>query len=202
MVNNFISVIPDNINVEVVLDNGKKLRIYNKPIPLTHSDFDFTGAELELLNDLLVKCHFYHNKLNFSFIKDAIEVYEIDIESGSLRFRTTLPLPKSGATNLNLELNSYYFTEIDSRNITCVEGVSVNNYLQTDFLRHFYYQELLKSGVLNFIGENKPQLTVDRTRMISYPSDHEKKAKEISNIFIKQVSSIVIEHITNYNLHI
>ncbi len=202
LVNNFISVIPDNINVEVVLDNGKKLRIYNKPIPLTHSDFDFTGAELELLNDLLVKCHFYHNKLNFSFIKDAIEVYEIDIESGSLRFRTTLPLPKSGATNLNLELNSYYFTEIDSRNITCVEGVSVNNYLQTDFLRHFYYQELLKSGVLNFIGENKPQLTVDRTRLISYPSDHEKKAKEISNIFIKQVSSIVSEHITNYNLPI
>jgi hypothetical protein len=59
---------------------------------------------------------------------------------------------------------------------------------------------LHRNGILNFIGENKPQLTVDRTSLVSYPSEYEKSAEKISKKLIQEVISKTQEHISMHNL--
>lgn len=125
------------------------------------------------------------------------ETYEIDIKSESLQYRTTLTLPKAGA--IYPDLHAFYsLPKIGSSGI-CVDGVSLTN-TNSISISQFYSQALHRNGILNFVGENKPQLTVDRTSLISYPSEYEKIAEDISKKLIQEVISITRQHISKHNL--
>lgn len=197
IINSFVTIIPDDIEVEVVLENKNKLSILNKPILATNNEFTFTKDDLEFLDFLNNQGRFIKLNTNYSEIKDFLETYEIDIKSESLQYRTTLTLPKAGA--IYPDLHAFYsLPKIGSSGI-CVDGVSLTN-TNSISISQFYSQALHRNGILNFVGENKPQLTVDRTSLISYPSEYEKIAEDISKKLIQEVISITRQHISKHNL--
>ncbi len=196
LVNSFVTIIPDDIEVKVILENEKDLPILNKPILPTDKEFTFTKEDLEFLDYLNSRGRFVKLNINYSEVKDSLETYLIDIKSDSIHFRTTLSLPKSGA--IDPELHAFYsLPKIGSYGV-CVDGISIND--RNISISHFYSEALCKNGILNFIGENKPQLTVDRTSLVSYPLEYEKSAEEISKKLIQEVISKTQAHISMHNL--
>jgi hypothetical protein len=196
LVNSFVTIIPDDIEVKVVLENKKNLSILNKPILPTNKEFTFTKEDFEFLDFLNSQGRFIKLNINYSEIKDSLETYEIDIKSDSIHFRTTLTLPKSGA--IDPELHAFYSLPKIGSSVVCVDGIAIDD--RQISISHFYSDALHRNGILNFIGENKPQLTVDRTSLVSYPSEHEKSAEEISKKLIQEVISKTQEHISMHNL--
>ncbi len=196
LVNSFVTIIPDEINVEIVLDNEEHLQILNKPILPTHVGFDFTKEDLEFLDFLNNQGRLRKLNINYSEIKESLETYEIDIQSDSIQFRTTLTLPKPGA--IDPELHAFYSLPKIGASGVCVDGVNIDD--RHISISHFYSDALHRNGILNFIGENKPQLTVDRTSLVNYPSEYEKNAEEISKKLIQEVISKTRHHISKYNL--
>lgn len=194
--NSFVTLIPDGIEVNVVLDNEQNLPILNKPILPTDNEFIFTEEDFEFLDFLNSQGRFVKLNINYSEVKDSLETYEIDIESDSIQYRTTLTLPKPGA--IDPELHAFYSLPKIGSSAVCVDGVAIDN--RQISISHFYSDALHRNGVLNFIGENKPQLTVDRTSLVSYPSEYEKNAEEISKRLIQEVISKTRDHISNYQL--
>ncbi len=196
LVNSFVKIIPDYIEVKVVLENKKILPILNKPILPTDKEFTFTKEDLEFLDFLNSQGRFVKLKINYSEVKDSLESYEIDIKSDSIHFRTTLTLPKPGA--IDPELHAFYSLPKIGSSAVCVDGISIDD--RQISISHFYSDALHRNGILNFIGENKPQLTVDRTSLVSYPSEYEKNAEEISKKLIQEVISKTQEHISMHIL--
>lgn len=196
LVNSFITISPADIKVEVALENKENLEILNKPILPTRKEFTFTKEDLEFLDFLNSQGRFVKLDINYSEVKDSLETYEIDIKSDSLHYRTTLTLPKSGA--IDPELHAFYSLPKIGSSAVCVDGVSVND--RSISISHFYSDALHRNGILNFIGENKPQLTVDRTSLVSYPAEYEKIAEDISKKLIQEVISKTREHISKHNL--
>lgn len=196
LVNSFVTIIPDDINVEIVLDNEEYLQILNKPVLPTHEEFSFTKEDLEFLDFLNSQRRLKKLNINYSEIKESLETYEIDIKSDSIHFRTTLTLPKPGA--IDPELHAFYSLPKIGASGVCVDGVSIDD--RQISINHFYSDALHRNGILNFIGENKPQLTVDRTSLVSYPTEYEKNAEEISKRLIQEVISKTRNHISKYNL--
>ena len=196
IVNSFITLVPDGVEVNVVLDNEKYLPILNKPILPTNNQFTFTEEDLEFLDFLNSHRRFVKLNINYSEVKDSLETCEIDIKSDSIQYRTTLTLPKPGA--IDPELHAFYsLPKIGSSSI-CVDGVAIDN--PRTSIDHFYLESLSRNGVLNFIGENKPLLSVDRTSIVSYTSEIEKIAEEISKRLIKDVILKTRDHISKYEL--
>ena len=196
LINSFITIVPDDIIVEVVLENEKNLQILNKPILPTNSKFTFTKEDLEFLDYLNTQRRFVKLNIKYSEIKDSLETYIIDIKSEPLHYRTDLTLPKPGA--IDPELHAFYSLPKIGSSAVCVEGVSINN--KSFSISQFYSDALLKNGILNFIGENKPQLTVDRTSLVSYPEEFEKNAEIISKKLIQEVILKTRKHISKYEL--
>ncbi|MFQ3337073.1 MAG: molecular chaperone HtpG [Flavobacteriales bacterium] len=196
LVNSFVTLIPDNIEVNIVLENENNLPILNKPILPTDIEFTFTKEDLEFLDFLNSQGRFVKLNVNYSEVKDSLETYEIDIKSDSIQFRTTLTLPKPGA--IDPELHAFYSLPKIGSSAVCVDGVSIND--RQISISNFYTDALHRNGILNFIGENKPQLTVDRTSLVNYPSEYEKSAEEISKKLIQEVISKTREHISKHEL--
>ncbi|WP_347160082.1 HD domain-containing protein [Pontibacter chitinilyticus] len=197
LVNSFVTLIPDEIEVKVVLVNDKNLPILNKPILPTNREFTFTQEDLEFLDFLNSQGRILKLNVSYSEVKNSLETYEIDIKSDSIHYRTTLTLPKPGA--IDPELHAFYSLPKIGSSAVCVDGVSVND-RHIISITHFYSDALQRNGVLNFIGENKPQLTVDRTSLVSYPSEYEKNAEEISKKLIQEVISKTRSHIFKHEL--
>ncbi len=197
LINSFVTIIPENINVQIALEDGKICTILNKPILPTHSDFIFSDEDLDFLDFLNSRGRFIKLSIKYSEIKDSLETYEIDIKSKSLEYRTTLTLPKSGA--INPDLHAFYSLPKIGSSGVCLDGISLNN-TNVISINQFYSEALYRNGILNFIGENKPQLTVDRTSLVSYPSEYEKIAEDISKKLIQKLISLTRQHISKHNL--
>lgn len=197
LINSFITIIPDDIKVEVILENEERLPILNKPLLPTDKEFTFSNEDFDFLDFLNSQGRFARLNIKYSDVKDFVETYEIDIKSDSIHYRTTLTLPKSGA--IDPELHTFYTVPKIGSSDVCVDGVSINN-TNSISISHFYSDALHRNGILNFIGENKPQLSVDRTSLVSYPSEYEKTAEEISKNLIQKVISLTRAHIAKYDL--
>ena len=195
IVNSFVTMIPEDIKVEIVLENEKLLSILNKPILPTDKEFTFTKEDLDFLDFLNSQRRFVKLNINYSEVKDSLETYEIDIKSDSIQYRTTLTLPRSGA--INPDLHAFYSLPKIGSSGVCVDGVSLTN-ANSISISHFYSDALSRNGILNFIGENKPQLTVDRTSLVSYPEEYEKIAEDISKKLIQEVIAITKQHISKH----
>lgn len=196
LVDSFVVISPDDIKVEVVLENKESIEVFNKPIIPTSKEFIFTKEDLEFLDFLNNQRRFAKLDVNYSEVKDLLETYEIDIKSDSLHYRTTLTLPKSGI--IDPELHTLYSFPNICPYAVCVDGVSVSG--STISYGHFYLDALQRNGILNFIGENRPQLSVDRTSLVNYPLNYEEKAEDVSKKLIQEIISKTREHISRYEL--
>ena len=196
-INSFIKIIPENIDVTIKLDNGEFKKIENKPIIIEANRLDVKTEDINFLNYLNNYCRFYPLKKQYSEIKDFLELYKIDIKHKGIQYITTILLPKPGLKELDTSL-LYSLPEVGGNGI-CIDGIEIDKSNPIS-ITHFYSSELMRNGILNFIGENRPQLSVDRTSLINYSDEYETIATTLVEELLKEIIKLTKSHIAKYQI--
>ena len=196
IVDTFVQIIPEKVELYIKWDNGKKEQVLSKPIICNISNL--SSEEINQLDKITPD--FY----KFSSVKDNIPfvgfyIIEDTDENKSVLFRTMMVLPKPGVEQFSREV-SYSMNElIFHSDEMCVDGISVSNVNGWDSEYYYYYRRL--GGILNFYGEQRPQISVDRTEIINGITE---EYDEALKIVVKGVTVKAIEmankHIRKYNI--
>lgn len=194
IIDNFVDIVPNQIELYVKWENGNKELIKNKPIV-----FDSTTLEKVDLNILDKRINMFRKKCEFQLINyiNLVDCYDINVCSEGIQFKTILKLPKPGIEQFGDEViknipikYSYGF---------CIDGITVN---RSNFSLYSFTEILSRHGILNFYGDNRPQLSVDRTEIVeSKDYDYDKIAKDIARIAIEKAFFITHNHIEKYSIN-
>ncbi|WP_300700504.1 hypothetical protein [Bacteroides sp.] len=194
--NDFINKIPDGINVNIRLDGGTLLPIYNKPLALTIGEMGITAKDQPFIDSVISQRLFTEDRLTLSGIQRFLVPYSIHVELNDVEYDSiiTMPLPAMPETNDN----SYLFNLLKvSGQVLSVDGISVTDKRMTDGA----FLELLKRyGNLNYIGKERPHLSVDRQEIIEYPSNLNNTYRAIMLKDIESTIKIAKQHIDDYGL--
>jgi molecular chaperone HtpG len=193
-INHFVQIIPDNIIVKIGVENGESIKLLSKPIliDINNKQLELQEKDSDLLDYLNNRGRFYPLKQKYNEIKQFIENYPLLINCDGVEYRTTLTLPKKGFI---LE-NMYITPEVGSRGFS-IDGIFIDN-SNSIRIDNYYSHELHNNGIINFTGELRPQLSVDRTSIVDYPDKCEKVAEEISKLLIKVIIETTKNHIEKY----
>lgn len=197
-VNSFIKIIPENIKVIIKLNNDEIEEIDSKPIIVEENKFGIINEDMDFLNFLKNYRRVFPVKISYNEVKDFLEVYKIEIKHKEIQYTTTILLPKPGLKYHDINL-LYCLPEVGCHGI-CIDGIEIERTNQIS-LSHFYSNELMRDGILNFIGENRPQLSVDRTSLINYSDEHEIIATTLVKELLKEIIKQTEGHIKKYQIN-
>ena len=181
ILDSFVKVVPENITLNVRLSGEKLIKIENKPQPMG------TGICAFPQND--------DNKWNIERI-EKIEFKELDVEHEGIRYRSYLVLPTEKDSSYTRHFGNFLL----GKNAYCVDGIKVDdNFVDGDFLKVTNHYRL--GGVLNFIGADRPQLSVSRENIVKYnPDKYERKIKDLLSKLIKQAIDRTASYIKEKNV--
>lgn len=198
-INHFVQVIPKNIKVYVNLKNHNKIEVLSKPIIIDSKNekLEIEKDDFEFIDYLNNQRRFYPLTQKYSHIKEYLENYEIKIISNDIEYLTTLTLPTK----------DFYFDEIQTLYTTpqiggygfCIDGIYIDRSSSIG-IDNYYSSALTRNGLINFIGELRPQLSVDRTSIVSYPKECEEEAEILSKNLLKEILNVSKKHIKKFNI--
>ena len=73
---------------------------------------------------------------------------------------------------------------------TTVDGILVES----------YQPNITSYGILDYTGKNKPILSIDRIKIIQYPTNNDAILKNIESIFKQKYQELVEKHVNQYHL--
>ena len=193
VINDYIRVVPEDIDVLVRFNTQKKHKIISSPNIYT------SGTLSETDMDILDHRRFHFRKPCEFRLKDYInyvECYVFDIKHQGIQYKTVLKLPKPGIERYGYEVMKYI--PIIDESCICVDGVFVEDH-GLDYYSSINTLKYL--GIVNFYGENRPQLSVDRKSIVNWAEDnYESIAEEIVRMAINEVIKVVHQHIHNLKI--
>lgn len=200
-INHFVQITPPGIEVIICLENKIKMPIFSKPILIASDDekLGIIEADFEFIDYLNNYRRFYPLKQKFSDTKEFLDNYEISISCNSIEYKTILTLPKKDF--IFNEIQSLYASPKIGGYGICIDGIHIerNSLIGID---NYYSESLMHDGIINFTGELRPQLSVDRTSIIDYPKECEIEAKELTILLLKEILDIAKKHIEKYKFEI
>ena len=195
IVNDFIFNIPEHIKVYVVSDKGKKIEIMNKPLVIGKTeDFKITNYEKFVkLHKQILNCGTFKRCyiLNDEIIKKFVYT-ELKASHNGIEYITHLVLMESYFPNLMLEERSRL--PVYQTRGWCIDGIKV--FIEQSLSDNFIIGKMAKCGIINFFGENRPQLSVDRETVINVDlSVYDIIAKQLLRVIINQAIERIIDFI-------
>ncbi|MFA0963556.1 ATP-binding protein [Roseivirga sp. BDSF3-8] len=192
IVQSFIKIISPNLIVQTKTKNGNQIKINSNPGLPTKDELAFIQENNIDISVFLERVQGINNLTLTNNPNIGYTAYTRKINHGSVDFHMCIGLPLPG-TDAREVLN---FQKLFYRNYKlCVDGVDIDT---GEYVGHTDYYEFLTSmGVINFIGENKPPISVDRATITKLPDEFHDIFKEISNEVIKIIIDISLDHIRN-----
>ncbi|WP_407531869.1 HD domain-containing protein [Elizabethkingia meningoseptica] len=200
-ISSFISVVPENIEILVRLKDERLLPIFSKPMNILENrdilEIDILEDE-ESLNNILLQHSGRDNPPTIKQIQENISTYSIKIAQNGIFFTTFINLPNGNIDFSFKKFNSSHFF-LSGHGIS-IDGISIDEGRISQFENYFTYRLINFDGHLDFTGELRPIISVDRKSIINYPEECEESVEEISLEYIKQTVEITKEHIKKYNI--
>lgn len=196
-VNSFVVKKPDNIDVTCRCDDGVELPIFDKPFALKIGDLGITNDDRKFINTLIFRRMFTEDGNTLLDIQDYLEHYHIHTELSGVEYNSLIALPLPGMPAIDDESHLFRLLKVTGSNIT-VDGISVDD--RQSRVDEFYYSFLTHNGSINYTGNYKPQLSVDRHSIIRYHKGDEEIYKRIAFKAIQELVSIAQQHIEKYDL--
>lgn len=198
---NFIHDTPENINVKIKLKNEKYLPIISKPIYVLEYkeqlNIDLKKDE-NILNNLIshdendiVECI-----PKIEDIDKNISLYKIDISEQNIKFSDLFFLPNK---DFNFKFDGWMLHNFifNSNRSIAIDGIVVES--SNLFLNHhdenYFLAFLAEIGFLNFTGQLRPSISIDRKNVIMYPEECNKIARVIIENYFDKIIHIAINHI-------
>lgn len=195
--NYFIQVVPDNIDLTIGIEDGTKLNISSKPtlLKIENQNSGVGDKDLEFIDDILNFQNPDPLLHKFIDVKDFIENYKLHIQLENTEYITILTLPKKGFAFEGVK-TLYKISEVD-RYGQCIDGLYVDYRHMSEY---YYLSSLSRSGIINFSGEKRPQISIDRTSIISYPKECEQIATGLSKLLAKKIILVANDYLIKHNI--
>ena len=129
-------------------------------------------------------------------IQDYLKTYQIEVKTDDITYNTILTLPLPGLTKIEDELPFSRRLYVKGSE-TSVDGITASSRVGHE---NMYHRRLMLNGSINYNGTIRPQLSVDRKEIVSYPRDYKQIYKEITEKEITEIINTTICHIEKYNL--
>lgn len=197
---NFLLIVPDNITVNILLADGKELALVNMPTLLSNERLGISDDDYEFA-DWLNRHRFLFPQQNTKHAEpqDLTKSYIICVSNHLVEYRTVLALPKKGFNDSHI-LPRLGISAIKPIGI-CIDGMYITHSKGGGEDEVYYTDALARSGIINFTGEHRPQLSVDRTSILHLPIECEKAAKAVSELLIKEIITVTKQHITTNGIN-
>ena len=126
---------------------------------------------------------------------DLIENYPIKVQTENLELYSHISLPKKGMDKNNLYYYYMFHFVGKKEGATLVDGIKVESASRFDnSIREAMENDFYRSAIINFIGKERPVLSVDRKTCVSMPKI-DAEIEDIKGKFINQLVSIVYSHV-------
>lgn len=184
----FISIVPPNINVKVQFSNEKKEELilwsdlfYIDKTEFSEQDLKLLYSNRRYINDGYNPYEDYFN--NKEFIKTEL----ITVAYEGIEYYLHLNLPKKGIKCKDyrvLDLPSEIYKQYKS---ILIDGIDVSKGSILSHMELDHRRDLFRRGIFNFIGEERPQLSVDRNTITHIPDTIIKRLEQIPNEICKKI---------------
>lgn len=197
-----IGIVDNRIDVSIRFSNDliEKLIPWNEPFIIneTISDNDFK---------LLYKDHRYMSDgyspyEDFLTCKEYIEIIPFSINCDGIEYHSLLCLPKPGIPMIDYRILNFPQTIMNNYRTTLVDGISVDSTNALSQFEHDEKRDIVHNGILNFIGAERPQLSVDRNLITNISDTIQASFSGIVEKVSLKIIDIVRQHNTKYNLSI
>jgi molecular chaperone HtpG len=196
-INAIVGIPFQNIPVFVINNNNSRVEVLPKPMLFKCDQLGVSENDLDFINSSLELRHYDTPKYQYSEVRNWIDTYALVISKSDVDYNFSISLPKKG----------YPFDSIDPLLMLpilgdsgiCIDGISISANIgsRSEFK---YLSSLEENGVVNFTGSLRPQLSVDRTSITSWPE----KQEELFNDMTKELFTLVIDtikkHISKNNI--
>lgn len=194
---NYIGIPHSEIHVCVNTTKGEKHPIYQYNQVFEYKNYD--GISKDDIEKLIANYYFldWHNPYK-KYIEniDLIRNHLIETKTKNITLYTILSLPRKGITEDDLRILTYAnFIGYKNRTL-CIDGIAVNKppHGLSDYLgssdKILYYNTLI-----NFCGENKPILSIDRTSCVQLPSLSSDELTLLKEKLLSNIEEQIIQHI-------
>jgi hypothetical protein len=182
IINQFIHVIPDKIELFIKCNDAETEQVLNKPSVLSNDN-----PVIDIFSKI-IKSEYPTLDLRDSI--ENIEQYIIEVIHEGIQYRNIIALPIKDDDNCRRLIRL-----LSCNRMWCVDGISVH--VPYNFSEYKYNIR----GIVNFRGDNHPQLSIDRTEIV-YHTDGE--YDHIIGALIRKVNEKMISqihaHLEKYNI--
>lgn len=189
-INSLICSPTQGIKVDVKLDNGATIEVGEKPY--SYHEVEEVIEELPFIDSLVSGNYFERPNFKYSEVTPFIETYKIFVEHQGIQVTCLISLPKK----------SFPFDDVSALYVSpfvgvygvCIDGIAISHNVSIDrVVENLSVIERL--ALVNFTGDIRPQLSVDRTSVTSWPSNLSVLMNEVT----KELVDAIIEKIKFHN---
>lgn len=194
--NDFICRVPEGVNLSVRFSDDSTQNIFNKPFTINLGELDIDQDDQLFIDKVIQRGTFYEFNGSAVELQKYIKLYPIHIQTESIEYYSIIALPLPGMQMIEKEFLLFKLLKVEGSRVS-VDGISVEDRC---FERNNYFRQLILNGSINFIGKVRPQLSVDRREIISFPFNYCDKYREVTEKEILSTIEIAHNHIKQYNL--
>ncbi|WP_288749113.1 hypothetical protein [uncultured Treponema sp.] len=193
---NYIGIPYSEIQVCVSTTNGKKYPLYQYNQVFDYTNYE--GITKDDIEKLVANYHFFdgHNPYK-KYIEniDLIRNYLIETKTDNITLYTILSLPKKGITADEIKILNYPDFIGNKHESLCIDGISVDHSSHGVYDCLGFNENLLHYSIINFSGEKKPLLSIDRTSCIQLPELSLDEVNQLKEEFILNIEKQIKQHI-------
>lgn len=197
-INDFVVKTPGHIKVICRCDNGALMPIYDKPFALKIGDLGITNEDRDFINNLVFRQMFTSNSESLVDIQDYLEHYQIHAEESGIEYDSMIALPLAGMPDIEDYSFLFRILKVTGSTIT-VDGISVED--KHSRIDNFYFSLLTHNGSVNYTGDFKPQLSVDRQNIVAFHNNDVLIYRSLAIKVIQILITTTQQHIEKYKLY-
>jgi molecular chaperone HtpG len=192
VISDFVGLPPNNIDVSVRFDDSSTEKIVRRDQLFIWSKFGIDDSSIQEI----CKFQYDFNRSKFD-IKPINENwfsnYQGQTEFGGMIYTWNIALPASSFPESSNLKDHQPVPSFGSKGLF-IDGISVKHGSLHD---DTHLSNLVREGYLNFIGEVRPQLSVDRLQVTEMPASIKESTNQLLKQALKESVKTVIKHIND-----
>lgn len=190
----FIGIPDKSVDICVRFDTNKKVILdrWNKLI--TFEDWEEEQAHI-IYKDFRYTYDGYNPIEDYLKVKESIKVKLLSVSSKDIEysFLLSMPLP-------NLDILDWRILKFDAclykESAVLIDGINISNMGVTFDLDH--RRDLVNNGIINFVGSERPDISVDRNNITSLSPELNSQFNEIIKLLADKILEVVKIHFNEY----
>jgi molecular chaperone HtpG len=194
---NLIGAPDKRVSLIVAFTDGSLGKVRPWSTPLKLFELGATDEELSLIKEYLLYFDGYSYYDDYTCCKEFIETKALTVSHSGIEYYFLLNLPTSDMPVLNRRvLNSIHMTKHGK---ILVDGIGVEKGQISSHLSHILDNH---HSIINFVGSERPTLSVDRNAITKFPDNIEKRFKELSDEIALTIVLEIKDHFSRYKVAI